>query len=68
MRPTNPEFGTFTILGVATKPERACDWCGLRVSRHEVNATPTCTECKTGGRPFRVRMALQRWQRGKERR
>lgn len=40
-----------------------CGWCGLRLGQHVVYATPTCTECKAGGRTFRVKMGLQRLKR-----
>lgn len=43
-----------------------CAWCGLRIARHTVHATPTCTECKDGGRAFRVKVSLARFKRGAE--
>ncbi len=48
--------------GIALESE-SCGWCGLRRARHIVHATPTCIECKEGGRKFRVKASLQRLRR-----
>lgn len=56
------------IQPVGTMAKAPCGWCGLRVSKHALHATPTCQECLDGGRKFRVRMSMQRWKRGQEKR
>jgi hypothetical protein len=43
----------------------SCGWCGLRIAITELHATPTCKECADGGKRFRVKASLKRWQRGK---
>jgi hypothetical protein len=43
-----------------------CGWCSLRLGPHAVHNTPTCTECRDGGRAFRVRMGVERLRRAAE--
>jgi hypothetical protein len=49
-------------------PDVACGWCSLRLGPHKIHNTPTCAECRDGGRAFRVRMGVERLRRaaGKE--
>lgn len=55
------------MSAVAIEPAPAhyppCSWCGLRLGPHIVHASPTCTECRDGGRRFRVRMSIDKLRR-----
>lgn len=43
-----------------------CSWCGLRLGPHTLLGSPTCAECRDGGRAFRVRMGVERLRRAAE--
>lgn len=45
-----------------------CAWCGEHPAVVDLYATPTCQACLDGGSVHRVRVSLQRWKRGAERR
>ncbi len=58
--------GPDIVLSVPVGPKRPdCAWCGLRISDCVFQSSPCCNACRDGGRAYRVRMAAERFKRGK---
>lgn len=57
-------YGDATALKQSPQRHPACSWCGLRIGMHRIlGDTPTCTECRDGGRHARVKAYNEKLRR-----